>query len=310
MDSLSRRKCSTFCGLTQGVKAHYSAFTLIELLVVIAIIAILAAILMPVLQKAQGRARTAQCLSNKKQMAMGWVMYSGDNNDWLMPNADETVDTNYNVWVKGVMTWNMGGAHGPDDTNTEYLSDSLLGTVASKVVGIFKCPEDTLKCIEGSQPMDRVRSVSMNGFLEGGIHDVDKSKAGIPTDENYFTYKNGGGYPSGQFYSYNKLTEIGKHGPGPADMIVFTDENADTIDDGMFLQYAGVDAGTWFNLPGSYHARGDALSFADGHADIHKWLTGNVYWQPKGSSEIGQISIGVNKTDINWIYTHTTAPHP
>lgn len=286
------------------------AFTLIELLVVIAIIAILAAVLLPVLQKAQGRARTAQCLNNKKQMALAWVMYSGDNNDWLMPNADETVDTNYTIWVRGQMTWNMGGAHGPDDTNTEYLADSLLGTVASKVNGIFKCPEDTLKCIEGGQPMDRVRSVSMNDFLEGGVHDADKATAGIPSDEAYFTATHSGGYPSGQFYSYDKLTEIGRHGPGVSDMMVFTDENADTIDDGAFLQYVGSDAGTWFNLPGSYHAKSDAMSFADGHADLHKWFTGNVCWQPRGSSQVGQISLGVNAVDMNWLYSHTTTHHP
>jgi prepilin-type N-terminal cleavage/methylation domain-containing protein len=57
---------------------RHSAFTLIELLVVIAIIAILAAILLPVLSEAKERAREAQCLSNKKQMGLGWVMYSND----------------------------------------------------------------------------------------------------------------------------------------------------------------------------------------------------------------------------------------
>ncbi len=115
----------------------------------------------------------------------------------------------------------------------------------------------------------------MNGFLEGGIHDLDKTKAGIPLDEQWFTYKNGGGYPSGgEFYSYDKLAQVGRHGPGPSDMIVFTDENADTIDDGMFLQYVGSSAGAWENLPGSYHSRSDALSFADGHADIRRWMSG------------------------------------
>ena len=295
---------------------RFNAFTLIELLVVIAIIAILGAILLPVLQSAEERARVAQCLNNKKQMGMGWVMYSGDNNDWVMPNADESKDTNYNAWVRGQMTWNMGGAHGPDDTNTEYLQDSLLGAYyASKVVGLYKCPDDTLRCDENGAIMDRVRSVSMNGFLEGGIHQVDKMNAGVPEDESWFTEQNGGGYPSGQFYSFDKLAQIGRHGPGTSDMIVFTDENADTIDDGFFIQYVGNSAGKWENLPGSYHSRSDALSFADGHADIHKWISGNVCWRPQGSSEIGSISIGTAAgsggiTDLEWLYTHTTAPHP
>ena len=62
------------------------AFTLIELLVVIAIIAILAAILFPVFAQAKTAAKGAADLSNMKQMALGTVMYSGDNDD-LFPTA-------------------------------------------------------------------------------------------------------------------------------------------------------------------------------------------------------------------------------
>lgn len=311
LDERPARKSLLFCGSTSGVKAE-RAFTLIELLVVIAIIAILAAILMPVLQKAQERARVAQCLSNKKQMGMGWVMYTGDNNDNIMPNADETHDTNYVIWVKGQMTWNMGGAHGPDDTNVEYLQDSILGTYyASKTVGLYKCPDDILKCNEGGVLMDRVRSVSMNTFLEGGLFALEKQSANIPEQEAWFTSQNGGGYPSGNFYSYDKLSQIGRHGPAPSDMIVFTDENADTIDDGMFVQYIGNSAGKWEDLAGSYHIRCDSLSYADGRADIHKWISTSICWQPRGSSEIGSISIGTaGIADLNWLYAHTTAPYP
>jgi prepilin-type N-terminal cleavage/methylation domain-containing protein/prepilin-type processing-associated H-X9-DG protein len=58
--------------------ANKAAFTLIELLVVIAIISILASILFPVFAQARENARRASCMSNLKQIALGWMMYTQD----------------------------------------------------------------------------------------------------------------------------------------------------------------------------------------------------------------------------------------
>ena len=54
-------------------------FTLIELLVVIAIIAILMAVLMPALNIARDQARRIHCISNVKNLTLGWLLYKDDN---------------------------------------------------------------------------------------------------------------------------------------------------------------------------------------------------------------------------------------
>jgi prepilin-type N-terminal cleavage/methylation domain-containing protein/prepilin-type processing-associated H-X9-DG protein len=66
------------------------AFTLIELLVVIAIIAILAAILFPVFAKAREKARQSSCLSNHKQISLGFLQYVQDNDERYPLDADGT----------------------------------------------------------------------------------------------------------------------------------------------------------------------------------------------------------------------------
>lgn len=74
------------------------SFTLIELLVVIAIIAILAAMLLPVLQKAREKSKQASCLNIQKQTFTGIFLYADDYRGYCVPH-DIVTDT----W-KGLLT--------------------------------------------------------------------------------------------------------------------------------------------------------------------------------------------------------------
>src|SRR5271154_1967247 len=66
------------------VSMSNGAFTLIELLVVIAIIAILAALLLPSLKSAKEQSMGIKCMSNMRQMVLGWRMYAQENKEHVV----------------------------------------------------------------------------------------------------------------------------------------------------------------------------------------------------------------------------------
>lgn len=93
-------------------------FTLIELLVVIAIISLLVSILLPSLQKAKELAKQAVCLSNLRNVGLGLQLYSSNNDGFIPPRYDETVNK---YWEKPWHTRLMNHEYFPLEYNeNEY----------------------------------------------------------------------------------------------------------------------------------------------------------------------------------------------
>jgi prepilin-type N-terminal cleavage/methylation domain-containing protein/prepilin-type processing-associated H-X9-DG protein len=116
------------------------AFTLIELLVVIAIIAILAAILFPVFAQAREKARQTSCLSNLRQLGIGFSMYAQDYDERLPDRRDLKNALGYKPWGSAWPTSDPRGGWvvqtlDPYLKNREILS---CPSISAKMAGVVQ----------------------------------------------------------------------------------------------------------------------------------------------------------------------------
>jgi prepilin-type processing-associated H-X9-DG protein len=225
---------------------------------VIAIIAILAAMLLPALSKAKIKAQATYCMGNSRQLMLGWIQYSGDNNDQLVNNfglifaAAEEKNKTYRSWVNNYMTWSLADPLGNSVTNLDSTTQAPFYKYVANI-SVYKCPADHFvsPAQSGAGIGSRPRSYSMNGFF------------GAPTPDSPDTFNHA--FPT--YIQFLKASSI----PNPGTLFVTLDEHPDSINDGLFQSDPTPTATAWNDLPATYHDGACGFSFADGHAEIHKF---------------------------------------
>jgi prepilin-type N-terminal cleavage/methylation domain-containing protein len=260
-----------------------TAFTLVELLVVIAVIGILAALLAPALSKAKSQARRVQCLNAERQLLLAWNLYAVDHEDALAPNGHSNPDDH-----SGQKTWVAGDTHFylPAYTNTQFLLNPDYAAFGGYVqsAAVFKCPEDhSVLRRSGVKGAPQIRSYAMNAFL-GWTGEASELDSG---------YK-----------FFVKSSDL--DAASPAELFVFQDVHPDSLCMPAFVVYMpGSSVDGFYHYPSSLHRGSGVLTFADGHAETHRWRDARTL-KPVTGNILAHWDQSPGNRDLDWLRRRTT----
>jgi len=262
---------------------------LIELLVVIAIIAILAALLLPTLARAKGKARRIQCVNNLRQLNTTWALYSSDNNEGLASNG-------FGVPGKPPLfdnkLWVVGDEHinPPFFTNLDYLLNPQCASFAPylKTPQVYKCPEDRSTVELGTKAHPKTRSYAMNSYL-GWLETI-------------------GSFNSARYWTFQKAPDLARG--DPSKVLLFVDTSPGNICHSAFVIRMGA-AGQFYHLPSVQHDRFGVVSFADTHVEAHKWVEPRTVQESKPNWIPNHWTLYLpGNRDLMWLQEHASVLRP
>jgi len=267
-----------------------SGFTLVELLVVVSIVAILASLLLPALAGARNRSHQAFCLNNLRQLNLGVILYTSDNDDKLPYNLGATeikasLSAGFtNNWENNVLNWELD----PENTNILLNTEASLGSYVSRAARVFRCPSDrAVSAVQRAAGWEeRSRSISMNAMVgdAGAFMDGDDNR----NNPDYIQFRKSADFTAA------------------SEVFVFIEEHPDSINDGYFLNRAA--AAEWNDLPASWHNGAANLAFGDGHCEAHRWV--NAVTKKPSRPDGANLPIRLaesERSDFYWLLKRTSS---
>jgi prepilin-type N-terminal cleavage/methylation domain-containing protein len=222
-------------------------FTLIELLVVIAIIAVLMGVLLPALGLARDHGRRARCMGNVRSLSIAWFTYQVDTGGALVGGnvpsygSNTPVLTSTEDWVQPPQDVGHKYTGGSDPTIQDEWRGIQRGALYPyiKNVDVYRCAADTRKRTK----LATFRSYSIAGGMNG---------------EERFGYTQ---------RAIRKYTEV----RSPSTKYVFV-EDSDPRLWSMGSWIVSPTGDNWADPLSIWHKKRSALGWADGHAEIHRWV--------------------------------------
>ena len=227
-------------------------------------------------------------MNSNNQLTMAWRFYAEDYDGMLVGSGRGQMMGRKMIpeWIGG--NWlDKSNPRKDDNWNVDrwIKQRNLIYPFAGNSTEIFNCPSDNSYGINNKGVrVPRLRSRSINNWVGGP----------------------GWGNSGSGWRVYHKDTDM--IDPGPSNTFVMLDEREDSINDGYFV----VDMAGWPNrsqrlvdYPASYHNNAAGFSFADGHAEIHKWTDPRTY--PKINKGNKQLNVAMfDSKDLLWMMEKST----
>jgi prepilin-type processing-associated H-X9-DG protein len=207
---------------------------------------------MPALQRTKNHARGVFCQNNTKSLALAWLLYKDDNNDKLVGGFPGNVD--------GDMQW----VDTPEDQPSvdplilkkEAIKRGTLYPYMGENVNAYHCPAD-----------ERIRIPDQMAFRSYSIAGGMNGERTVPGVDRITPHR-----------TYNTIRR-------PATKYVFLEESDPRgYNRGPWI--LDVIRMRWADPFAIFHSRNSSsLGYADGHVEMHRWLSKGVIDWCDGSTD-------------------------